>query len=259
MSVAFDFPESVDGDASGFADCGKIVSFEVYEHIVLGNLFGVLEKRFDDGTIRRSSLSLIGSTDGAGRYAISGLFDYRFGRATQDGEILGQKQEGFGGGVCQTKPFECKNRINLGLGFETLGNLDLIGFAIEYCLPGLPEDVLVLVEFQIAGNGLICPENGRGVGWRSLVEKIGYFPCPACNFRLDAGCFGKEVDDCFRSPKPPVGYGQVALCPKRQTEVFGEEFVTEKTDPPWRVETLARLFGNELEKGSFKLSAFRFE
>ena len=50
------------------SNCRKVVPLQVDEHIVLGNLLGVIEKGLDDRTVRRTGLSLVGASDGAGRY-----------------------------------------------------------------------------------------------------------------------------------------------------------------------------------------------
>ena len=52
MGVAFHFPETVDGNGGGFANCRKVVPLQVDEHIVLGNFLGVIEEGLDDETVR---------------------------------------------------------------------------------------------------------------------------------------------------------------------------------------------------------------
>ena len=158
MGVAFHFPEPFDGNGSGFADCRKVVPLQVDEHIVLGNLLGVIEKGLDDRTVRRTGLSLVGASDWG--VSLYGLLSVRlpFRGTAQDGKVFRPEQKGFGGGVGQAKPLESQDRVDLSLGLESLGNLDLIGFAVEYGLAGLPEDAFVLAELKVATNGVAWPE-----------------------------------------------------------------------------------------------------
>ena len=69
---------------------------------------------------------------------------------------------------------------------EALGNLDLIGFAVQYGFAGLQEDVPVFLKPQVAGNGLACGGEGRSFG-AGLFEKVGDCSDATGDHRLDEG------------------------------------------------------------------------
>ena len=73
------------------------------------------------------------------------------------------------------------------MSLEALGNLDLIGFAVQYGFAGLLEDVPVFLKPQVAGNGLACDGGGRKFVGVRLFEKVGYFADATGDHRLDEG------------------------------------------------------------------------
>ena len=87
VSVGFDFAEAGDMDGAGETDCGKVVSFEVYEHVVLSDFLGVGQEAGDDIAVVGVGAAFVGAADGSGDDSVT-LFVYDgFRRSTHDGKL----------------------------------------------------------------------------------------------------------------------------------------------------------------------------